>query len=782
MPSWLLSFGKKIRIYFSRKKWLRVSVYLLAGTILTFFLLNFIFPLRTNIPYSRIITASDGTVLHAFLSSDEKWRMKTELDEITPALKKAIIYKEDKYFYYHPGINPVAIVRALFNNTLTGKKTSGASTITMQVARMLDPKSRTYLNKLVEIFRAFQLELYYSKDQILQLYLNLVPYGSNIEGVKSASLIYFQQTPGYMSLAQTVALSIIPNRPSSLVIGRDNSRIREERNKWLQRFANDQLFPEREIEDAMSEPLDDSRHNVPMLAPHLSVRLVRMFPGKPIIHSCIDKKMQEKVENLAHNYIERIHYTGITNCAILVVSNENNQVEAYLGSADFYNNEDQGQVDGVRAVRSPGSTLKPFLYAAAFDKGLITPKTMITDVPSDFSGYRPENFDRMFHGNVTAEAALANSLNVPAVKVLDELGIVSFVSLLKSAGFMQIAKDENKLGLSAVLGGCGVKLEETTNLYASLANNGRLRSLKWIREYEPDTGVRLFSPAASFMTTEILTQHTRPDLPNNYESTLHLPKVAWKTGTSYGRRDGWSIGYNRDFTIGVWVGNFSGEGVPQLTGADIATPLLFDLFNTLAYHSSNQWFSMPEGVDFRYVCSESGMVANDFCSNQVMDYFIPGVSNTEKCNQLKEVFISADESVSYCRNCLPENGYKKKLFPNLRPELVSFYESENIPYERVPPHNPDCARLFTENPPSITAPTDGMQYLLEKDAEQQLMLTCNADNEVKEVFWYIDNKFYASAGAHEKIFFIPGEGNIKISCSDDKGRNTDVKIEVKYLK
>ena len=221
-----LSSAKKVPNYYSRKKWLRISAYILAGTVLVFFLLNVIFPLHINIPYSRIITASDGTVLHAFLSSDDKWRMKTELDEITPTLKKAIIYKEDKYFYYHPGINPVAIVRALFNNILTGKKTSGASTITMQVARMLDPKQRTYFNKVIEIFRAFQLELYYNKDEILQLYLNLVPYGSNIEGVKSASLIYFQQTPGYMSLAQTVALSIIPNRPSSLVIGRDNSRIR----------------------------------------------------------------------------------------------------------------------------------------------------------------------------------------------------------------------------------------------------------------------------------------------------------------------------------------------------------------------------------------------------------------------------------------------------------------------------------------------------------------------------------------------------------------------------
>ncbi|HUM48257.1 MAG TPA: penicillin-binding protein 1C, partial [Chitinophagales bacterium] len=742
---------------------------------------NLIFPLRINIPYSQIITASDGSVLHAFLSSDEKWRMKTELNEITPTLKKAIIYKEDKYFYFHPGVNPVAILRAMVNNLLQSKKTSGASTITMQVARMLDPKARTYLNKLTEIFRAFQLELYYSKDEILQLYLNLVPYGSNIEGVKSASLIYFQQSPDYMSLAQTVALTIIPNRPSSLVIGKDNALIVQERNKWLYRFAADEIFPQEEIEDALLEPLDDTRHNVPRLAPHLSLRLVKSHRTDAIIHSNIDKMKQEKAENIAFNYIQRIHYMGITNCAVLVISNQHNRVEVYCGAADFYNAEDHGQVDGVRAIRSPGSTLKPFLYALGFDKGMITPKSVIADVPVNFRGYMPENYDKKFRGNITVEAALANSLNVPAVKMLDQLGVNNFVSQMKLAGFNQVAADENKLGLSAVLGGCGVKLEELTNLYSTLANEGIFRKLVWTKEENPKDSFQLLSPGAAFMTTEILTQHLRPDLPNNYESSMHLPKVAWKTGTSYGRRDAWSIGYNKEYTIGVWVGNFSGNGIPELTGADIATPLLFELFNTLAYNSSNEWFHMPKQLDFRYVCEASGMAPNDFCADQVMDYFIPGVSTTEKCNHLKEVFVSADESISYCRNCLPENGYKKNLYPNLKPELVSFYEFQNMPYEKVPPHNPSCSRIYTENAPSITAPTDGLEYLLEKEEKQQLMLSCNADNEVKTVYWYINNRFFKTAGVHDKVFFTPEAGSIKISCTDDKGRNDDVMIEVKYL-
>jgi penicillin-binding protein 1C len=555
----------------------------------------------------------------------------------------------------------------------------------------------------------------------------------------------------------------------------------EERNKWLKRFAADHVFPEEEINDALLEPLDDSRHAVPGLAPHLSTRLAKSFPGDAIIHSCIDKIKQEKVENLAFNYIQRIHYMGITNCAAMVVNNRTNAVEAYIGSADFYNAEDKGQVDGVRAVRSPGSTLKPFLYATAFDRGIVTPRMMITDVPVNYLGYTPENYDRKFHGNVSMEYALANSLNVPAVKVLNQLGVLTFVSQLKKAGFSRIAKDENKLGLSVVLGGCGVKLEELTNLYSCIANSGSFRNLKWIEEDSAIQKFQLLSPSAAFVTTEILTEHTRPDLPNNYESSMHLPKVAWKTGTSYGRRDAWSIGYNKDYTIGVWVGNFSGQGIPELTGADIATPLLFDLFNTIAYNSTNEWFSSPKELDFRYVCSESGLPPADFCSNQVMDYYLPGISTMQKCTHEKEVFVSADESISYCRNCLPENGYKKKLLPNLKPELLSFYEAENIPYGKMPPHNPSCSRIYAENAPSITAPVDGMEYLLEKEEEQQIQLACNADNEVKTVYWYINNSFYRSAGVHEKIFFTPVAGSTKISCTDDKGRNTDVTIEVKYL-
>ena len=260
---------------------------------------------------------------------------------------------------------------------------------------------------------------------------------------------------------------------------------------------------------------------------------------------------------------------------------------------------------------------------------------------------------------------------------------------------------------------------------------------------------------------------------------MHIPKIAWKTGTSYGRRDAWSIGYNKKYTVATWVGNFNGQGVPELTGAEMATPLLFNIFNSIDYNSENDWFIAPKSVDFRNVCNESGMIPNEFCENPGIDYYLPGVSSTQQCEHLKEVYVSPDEKISYCVSCLPDAGYKKKLYPNYEPDLVSFYETEGIKYTHIPPHNPKCDRIFTDKPPVITSLVDNKEYLIEK-ADPQLLLSCNADNDVKTVYWYINNRFYKSARANEKIFFSPTAGKIKISCSDDKGQNKDINIHVGF--
>ncbi len=751
-----------------------------------FFLFDLVFPVQTKIEYAPLVCSRDSTVLYAFLTRDEQWRMYTTLEEITPELSKAIIFKEDQYFYRHPGINPGAIIRALVNNLLSQKRTSGASTITMQVARLLNPKKRSYWNKLVEMFRALQLELHYSKKEILQMYLNMVPYGSNIQGVKAASLLYFNKSPDQLSLAEITALSIIPNRPNSLVMGRDNNSITIARNAWLRRFEKSGLFPARILEDARREPLNAYRMAAPRHAPQFALRMRRSYPYAQNIVTTIDAPTQSKVAELTANYSRALKLHNIHNAAVIVVDNRNREVLAYVGAPDFFDRQHAGQVDGVRALRSPGSALKPFLYGLAFDKGLATPKKIISDIPVDFNGYAPENYDLNFRGNVTIEDALRQSLNIPAVKLLNSIGVAEFVRNMHIAGFDAIWNARKKMGLSMILGGCDVRLESMAALYAALATQGEYQPLRWrlpaaSSPQNNDTAIRILSPESAYMITEILKELQRPDLPNTNVSAINIPKIAWKTGTSYGRRDAWSIGYSQRYTIAVWIGNFSGQGAAELSGAATATPLLFQLFNAIDRNARNNPVDAPPGLRSRFVCSMSGMVPAEHCTDQVMDTYIPGVSDNTPCQHLKTIYLSAEEQFSYCTSCLPANGYKTKLYLNIDPELAAFYEQRHIDYDRIPEHNPSCSRYFGGTAPRINSLTNGATYLVTDKGRQQLQLSCATANDVTTVYWYVNDRFIGSSGRNEKVLFLPDAGRIKISCTDDKGRSSSIYVMVKFI-
>jgi penicillin-binding protein 1C len=757
-----------------------VKRFVIAGSalFLLFLLLNFLFPLRDTIQYSTIVTDNKGAMVNAYLTPDDKWRMKTELDEISPLLQKTIIAKEDKYFFCHSGINPVAIVRALFKNTMRGKRMSGASTITMQVARALEPRKRNLFSKSIEAFRALQLEWKYSKKEILQLYLNLLPYGGNIEGVKGASLLYFGKAPDHLSLAEITALSIIPNRPSSLVIGKANDLIIQERNKWLHRFADGSVFTKKEIEDALAEPLTATRSAVPHFIPHLSYKLKTL--GAHVIATTIDLNTQLKIEKLTEDYVRTLRLKNIRNAAVVVLDNKTGNVVSYIGSAGFKDTLDGGQVNGAAAVRQPGSTLKPLLYGLCMDAGLVTPKTVINDVPVNYGGYAPENYDQHFNGAVTLEYALEHSLNIPAVKSLQRLGRERMISTLTTAGFQQIAQKQAGLGLSMILGGCGATLEQLTALFSAFANEGVYKPINFFQNKKQGQTKRLLSPAASFLITETLSKVARPDFPINWQATEHMPKIAWKTGTSYGRRDAWSIGYNKQFTVGVWVGNFAGFGVPELSGANTATPLLFKIFNTIDYNSNSDWYTPPADCAVRKVCPETGLPPGSACDNAILDYYLPLVSNTMVCQHLQEVKVSADETVSYCNSCAPQHGYLKKLYKAAAPELQDWYRANNIAFQTIPPHNGDCENVFRGDGPSITAPLNGAAYYINKSDPEPLQLKASSSTDVSKLYWYINDRFYKATAAGEKTFFVPEEGPVKISCTDDKGRNRNIVIQVKY--
>jgi penicillin-binding protein 1C len=755
--------------------------FVLFSFLIFFQLADILFPLRYARNYSTTVEAADGTVLYAFLSNDDKWRMYTKLDEITQRLQKTIIYKEDKWFYWHFGFNPVAMVRAFINNTIKHRRTSGASTITMQVARLLEPKERTYRSKFIEIFRALQLEWNFSKKEILQLYLNLVPYGSNIEGIKSASYLYFGKNPSQLSLAEVTALSIIPNRPTSLQLGKNNDYISHERNRWLKRFRKDKLFPDEMIQDALDEPLIAYRHAPPKYAPHFCLRLKQKYPTQPIIATHLRYNMQLDVEYMVKNYAQTLAFKDIHNVSVIVLDNRKHEVITYVGSPDFNNNAIAGQVDGVKAIRSPGSTLKPLIYGLAFEKGIYTPKSVVTDVPVNVAGYAPENYDESYRGKVTVSDALAQSLNIPAVKTLDAVHLEDFLDALETLNFEQIQKDKNKLGLSVALGGCGVRLEELAGLYSIFSNEGNYYAPSYIQSDAKIKPVKIISPTAAYMVAEILTKLRRYDLPNRAESVLNLPKIAWKTGTSYGRRDAWSIGFNGNYVVGIWTGNFDGKGVPELTGADIATPLLLQIFNAIDKNTSTDWIKKPKELQYRLVCSESGDVPQDFCGSKVIDEYIPGVSHYKLCQHLKKIWVSADSSISYCSFCLPQADYIEKYYPNYAPELLAYYESNHIPYPKIPPHNPACKRVWQDEALKIVKPTDGITYYVDMKNKQELELLCQASGDVETVSWFVNGQFAGSTIKTQPIFITPQPGELKITCTDDKGRSVKVAVTCKAM-
>lgn len=364
---------------------------------------------------------------------------------------------------------------------------------------------------------------------------------------------------------------------------------------------------------------------------------------------------------------------------------------------------------------------------------------------------------------------------------LNSIGKNRLIQALATCGFESVKKNQAKLGLSMILGGCGASLEQLTGLFTIFASGGLFYPPSYRQSEQKRNPERIISPASTYMINEILSKVNRPDFPLNWQSTAHLPKIAWKTGTSYGRRDAWSIGYNTKYTVGVWCGNFSAKGVPELSGANTATPLLFKIFNTIDYDGGELWFDKPESLDERMVCAETGLLPGEYCRNLISGYFIPGISSAKTCTHIQEIIVSADEKISYCRTCMPPNGYKKKLFRVVPPEMQHYYEENHIAYQKLAPHNPACEKIFQEEGPVITSPSSGAEYLISKKDPVPLQLKCYSKNDVSRIYWYINDRYYKSSGAGSKQFFIPDEGPVKISCTDDKGRNRDIWISVRYV-
>jgi penicillin-binding protein 1C len=544
----------------------------------------FPFPVeRLEPPAATRVLDRDGRPVRFFLAGDGMWRFPLALEDISPELTAALIDSEDRHFHRHPGVNPLAVLRALWTNLRAGRVVSGASTIPMQVARLADPRPRTLAAKAVEAFRALQLCAHHSKAEILRWYVNLAPFGSNVVGVGAAAWHYFGKDPRTLSLGEVALLSVLPRSPARYNPLKHPEAARAVRDRVLRRFAAHGVFDAARVAESISRPLPARRSPVPQGAPHFTRWVRTLQPEADVIRTSLDARVQGVAESLVSGRMESLRREAIANAAVVVLDVASRRILAYVGSADFWD-EREGQVDNVQSRRSPGSTLKPFLYALAFDQGHLAPGSMLLDVPTDFAGYAPENYGQDFQGLVSARTALATSLNVPAVRLLNRCGPGAFLGLLRRGGLTTLAQPAVHYGLALALGGCEVRLLELTNLYATLAQGGRHRPVDPLAGGPADVAVGedVFSPEAAAMVLDILKGTRRPDMPDAWQFTVGAPAVAWKSGTSFGHRDAWAVGVNRDLAIGVWVGNPDGSQCTNISGARHAGPLLFDLFRALA--------------------------------------------------------------------------------------------------------------------------------------------------------------------------------------------------------
>ena len=759
---------------------LLVASVILCSFIGAFSVLWVIFPLPDVKPYSTVVLDGRGELLHAFRAQDGQWRIRTDPERIPPALRAMLLEKEDRYFYSHLGVNPFSVARAFVQNIRSGSTVSGASTITMQVARMLEPKERTVANKLVEVFRALQLEIKYSKDEILELYLSMVPLGGNIEGLASASLLYYGRPIERLNIAQLIDLILIPNDPNALRPDRNGEALARRRLAFSERWSSRGLLSPQDMAIVREMPGTAGRHEAPQLAPHVSLRLKREYPSKDLLESTIDLRLQRTVEQLLSAHLRPWKAKGVRGSAVIVIENRSRSVVAYVGSEDFFDVTARGQVDGVQALRSPGSTLKPFLYALQMESGELTPKSVLLDTPYDAEGFYAENYDGTYSGLVYADDALRRSLNVPMIRMLRDAGLPAFTSFLRSLGFSSIEPQEPALGLSMIVGGCGVTLEELTGAFAALPAGGVYVRPKLLKEPAQVPSRRVFSESTAFMVAEILSGLDRPDLPNNFESSLNLPKVAYKTGTSYGRRDAWSIGCSAEYTVGVWVGSPDNAGNPDLVGSKGAAPLLIEILNTISSPHLKAILPVPHDLRTRDLCARSGLLPGPLCDHRVSDFYSITRTARRTCPIDREMLVSPSGELHYCMSCLGSHRYRTVAVRDYAPELLDFWARSGRAPEKTPPHNPDCPRLFSGLGPKIVSPADDMTYYLTSE-KQRLALRASSGLDVSDHYWYIDDTYKGKRDAGETLFLsVPGGEHI-VTCMDNKGRLSTVRIRVHQL-
>lgn len=768
-------------------------------------LLAFIFSLSEPLfdaPTSTIVYSSNGDLIGARVADDGQWRFEA-VNTIPDKLRKATIAFEDKRFYYHRGIDQFRLAAAVVQNIRNRRFVSGASTISMQVIRLAgDKKKRNLVNKTQEMILATRLELSYSKSSILHMYVANAPYGGNVVGFEAASWRYFGIPPDQISWAQAAMLAVLPNSPGLIHPGSKRELLEKKRNRLLEKMYSLKIIDDIELQLSLSEEIPPEPHPLPTMAPHITERLHRLKKGRQI-HTYIDKNLQEKTSNIVSFHHGINQNNEIHNCAVIVIRNEDGAVLSYIGNTHDPENRNNNFVDMVMAGRSGGSILKPLLYLSAFEEGLISPRQLMPDIPVNIDGFAPENFDRRYNGAVPASEALSQSLNIPAVTLLRDYGISKMLVRMRDFGLTTVTRDADHYGLPLILGSPDIRLWEIAGVFSSLArilnhynqNNGkyckydvRPPELTADREYTKKK-VQLidYAPVIGagpiYQLFEILTEVRRPDEEGDWQEFLSSKKIAWKTGTSYGLKDAWSIGVTKNYTVGVWVGNSKGTGRPGLVGTKVAGPILFDIFSLLP---DDKWFEIPhDDLIEAEVCRESGYLLSENCETADTILVAAGANDLQVCPF--HIRVLTDNSGKYlvhdeCRNDQPAKLSSIFVLP---PAQEYFYRIKNPSYEGLPSEYIPCKQQQSKSRKSMEFiyPNRFTKVIIPRDFDgnkgRVIFRLVHADRKSR-VFWHINDEFISATTEFHNIEVLVEPGIYALLAVDDKGNQISTKFEVIY--
>jgi penicillin-binding protein 1C len=737
--------------------------------------------------FSPCYVDRNGKLLRLGLAEDDRYRVYVPLDKISPQLIEMTLLHEDRYFHEHAGFNPVALLRASWSDARGQGRRLGASTITMQLARLhYHLNTRTIAGKLAQIVAAIHIECHCSKREILEAYLNLAPYGRNIEGVGAASLIYFGKEPSELSSVEAMTLAVIPQSPARRSPGTAAHDLALQKARgvllaqWLESHPEDAR-----LRSVLAMPLEMKLpRDLPARAPHL-VEEMMLQDATPRAETrlALDLGLQDLLERQVTQYLATRETDGFKNACALLIDYRTMEIRAAVGSADFHREDIHGQVNGLHAQRSPGSALKPFIYALAMDEGLIHPNSLLKDAPASFDGYDPENFDHNFAGPIKAKDALIQSRNVPAVDLESRLDPQrNLYTLLRDAGIRRL-QPESYYGLTIALGSAEVSPEEVGALYAMLANRGVLRPLRRSLDDPVDPGARLLSPEASYLTLDMLKDAQRPDAIDVPRLLSEARPVAWKTGTSFSYRDAWSAGVFDNYVLVVWVGNFDGTENPEFVGRTAAAPLLFRVVDALRARDPapvETCFTRTPDLNLRQVdlCAVSGMIAGPNCPQTVKGWFIPGKSPIAACDVHRRVWV--DNQTGLRLSDAPENPSTAhaevcEFWPS---DLAKLFQAAGLPRAEPPPFaaqaGPSSFAIGQDaaKGPCIVSPKKGLIYHLRvgDEADEVLDLEATAETSRGHLHWFVDAAYLGVSEPSAPLLWKPQPGKHVIRAVDDLGR------------